>query len=247
MKIQTAPFCKEAIRPQRVHGDDGRYCASTQPQTGQHSEQGRARRNEGERGTDLRTVAAAVVETVQAPPAVVFLQALQCQIPTAVRLTESCQRHHPPRVSVLRPSSRQTHSSPLFDLCRSRSSSAGLLDPLREWCARIKTNLAAEGAAENARGMSVRSRCSLAGGTLQGEHSRVGSVLGDFHLLDRLPQRSTVTLLCRMSVRSRTRSGRPRDSLRTVPYFPVTPTFLVRLVICDRAQGRRVQATEREA
>ena len=39
--------------------------------------------------TNLRTVAAAVVETVQAPPAVVFLQALQCQIPTAVRLTES--------------------------------------------------------------------------------------------------------------------------------------------------------------
>ena len=40
-------------------------------------------------GAYLRTVAAAVVETVQAPPAVVFLQALQCQIPTAVRLTES--------------------------------------------------------------------------------------------------------------------------------------------------------------
>lgn len=31
-----------------------------------------------------------MVETVQAPPAVVFLQALQCQMPTAVRLTESC-------------------------------------------------------------------------------------------------------------------------------------------------------------
>lgn len=40
--------------------------------------------------THLRTVAAAVVETVHAPPAVVFLQALQCQMPTAVRLTESC-------------------------------------------------------------------------------------------------------------------------------------------------------------
>lgn len=38
----------------------------------------------------LRTVAAAVVDTVQAPPAVVFLQALQYQIPTAVRFTESC-------------------------------------------------------------------------------------------------------------------------------------------------------------
>lgn len=41
------------------------------------------------RNAHLRTVAAAVVETVQAPPAVVFLHALQCQIPTAVRLTES--------------------------------------------------------------------------------------------------------------------------------------------------------------
>lgn len=40
-------------------------------------------------GTNDRTVAAAVVETVHAPPAVVFLHALQCQIPTAVRLTES--------------------------------------------------------------------------------------------------------------------------------------------------------------
>ena len=44
---------------------------------------------EGENSAHLRTVAAAVVETVQAPPAVVFLHALQCQIPTAVRLTES--------------------------------------------------------------------------------------------------------------------------------------------------------------
>jgi hypothetical protein len=39
--------------------------------------------------THLRTVAAAVVETVHAPPAIVFLQALQCQIPTAVLFTES--------------------------------------------------------------------------------------------------------------------------------------------------------------
>lgn len=37
----------------------------------------------------LRTVAAAVVETVQAPPATVFLQALQFQMPTACRFTES--------------------------------------------------------------------------------------------------------------------------------------------------------------
>lgn len=44
--------------------------------------------------TYLRTVAAAVVETVQAPPAVVFLQALQCQIPTAVRLTESYRKRN---------------------------------------------------------------------------------------------------------------------------------------------------------
>lgn len=47
---------------------------------------------DGLQNAHLRTVAAAVVETVQAPPAVVFLQALQCQIPTAVRLTESYER-----------------------------------------------------------------------------------------------------------------------------------------------------------
>lgn len=50
----------------------------------------RVRQGAGREGrAHLRTVAAAVVETVQAPPAVVFLHALQCQIPTAVRLTES--------------------------------------------------------------------------------------------------------------------------------------------------------------
>ena len=37
----------------------------------------------------LGPVAAVVVETDQAPPAVVFLHAEQCQIPTAVLLTES--------------------------------------------------------------------------------------------------------------------------------------------------------------
>lgn len=37
----------------------------------------------------LRTVAAAVVVTVHAPPAMVFLQALQFQIPTADLFTES--------------------------------------------------------------------------------------------------------------------------------------------------------------
>jgi len=41
------------------------------------------------RHAHLRTVAAAVVETVHAPPAMTFLQALHFQIPTAVRLTES--------------------------------------------------------------------------------------------------------------------------------------------------------------
>ena len=35
-------------------------------------------------------MAAVVVETDQAPPAIVFLHAEQCQIPTAVLLTESC-------------------------------------------------------------------------------------------------------------------------------------------------------------
>jgi hypothetical protein len=35
------------------------------------------------------TVAAAVVPTVHAPPAIVFLHPLQCQIPTAVLFTES--------------------------------------------------------------------------------------------------------------------------------------------------------------
>lgn len=37
----------------------------------------------------LRTVAAAVVETVHAPPAMTFLHAEQFQIPTALRFTES--------------------------------------------------------------------------------------------------------------------------------------------------------------
>jgi hypothetical protein len=44
--------------------------------------------------THLRTVAAAVVDTVHAPPAIVFLHALQFQMPTAERFTlsyaESC-------------------------------------------------------------------------------------------------------------------------------------------------------------
>lgn len=39
--------------------------------------------------THLRTVAAAVVETVHAPPAMTFLHELHFQIPTAWRFTES--------------------------------------------------------------------------------------------------------------------------------------------------------------
>jgi len=41
------------------------------------------------RRTVLRTVAAAVVETVHAPPAITFLHEWQFQMPTAVRFTES--------------------------------------------------------------------------------------------------------------------------------------------------------------
>lgn len=40
--------------------------------------------------THLRTVAAAVVDTVHAPPAMIFLHDKHPQIPTALRLTESC-------------------------------------------------------------------------------------------------------------------------------------------------------------
>ena len=43
--------------------------------------------------TDLRTVAAAVVETVHAPPAMTFLHELLFQIPTAWRFTESYTRY----------------------------------------------------------------------------------------------------------------------------------------------------------
>lgn len=41
------------------------------------------------RRTVLRTVAAAVVETVHAPPAITFLHDPQFQMPTAVLFTES--------------------------------------------------------------------------------------------------------------------------------------------------------------
>ena len=43
-----------------------------------------------ERNTHLRTVAAAVVDTVQAPPAITFLHDPHFQMPTAWRFTESC-------------------------------------------------------------------------------------------------------------------------------------------------------------
>lgn len=48
-----------------------------------------ASRNSARRRTVLRTVAAAVVDTVQAPPAITLRQDLQSQIPTADRLTVS--------------------------------------------------------------------------------------------------------------------------------------------------------------
>ena len=44
----------------------------------------------GHGGSHLRTVAAAVVERVHAPPAMVFLHELHFQMPTAWRFTESC-------------------------------------------------------------------------------------------------------------------------------------------------------------
>jgi len=46
--------------------------------------------NSRSRRTVLRTVAAAVVETVQAPPAMTFLHDLHFQMPTASRLTTPC-------------------------------------------------------------------------------------------------------------------------------------------------------------
>ncbi len=63
--------------------------------------------------THLRTVAAAVVVTVHAPPAIVFLHALQCQIPTAVLFTESYQWFSLiPGVKV------QTSNKPFHRRCR---------------------------------------------------------------------------------------------------------------------------------
>lgn len=94
--------------------------------------------------TNLRTVAAAVVETVQAPPAVVFLQALQCQIPTAVRLTESCVSRFPCRQY---PRCFSATKSPFPDACNP----ARVIVPGSDGATtgeKIETNLAAEGAAE---------------------------------------------------------------------------------------------------
>jgi hypothetical protein len=56
----------------------------------------------------LRTVAAVVVETDQAPPAIVFLQAEQCQIPTAVLLTES--------YSIWKPSTFLIHPKKVYKI-----------------------------------------------------------------------------------------------------------------------------------
>ena len=47
--------------------------------------------SQGPMRTHLRTVAAAVVVSVQAPPAVVLRHALQYHMPTALRFTESLQ------------------------------------------------------------------------------------------------------------------------------------------------------------
>ena len=57
--------------------------------------------------TYLRMVAAAVVETVHAPPAMVLRHARQCQIPTAVRLTESCTKSQPSQCHRAKRSSEQ--------------------------------------------------------------------------------------------------------------------------------------------
>jgi hypothetical protein len=51
--------------------------------------------------TYLRTVTAVVVETDQAPPAMVFLHAEQCQIPTAVLLTESYSFYGRKHINIL--------------------------------------------------------------------------------------------------------------------------------------------------
>jgi hypothetical protein len=47
-----------------------------------------------EEGAHLRTVAAAVVDTVHAPPAMTLRHAPQFQMPTAERFTLSCVRDH---------------------------------------------------------------------------------------------------------------------------------------------------------
>ena len=99
---------------------------------------------------------------------------------------------------------------------------------------------------------------------MQEASSRVGSVLGDLHLcarnlestphpehrspslrshsgrtLDALPERRTVTLVGTLGVSSRPGVQLERKR-RTTPYFPVTPTFFVRLVILStRKRGGR--------
>jgi hypothetical protein len=60
----------------------------------------------------LRTVAAAVVETVQAPPAITFLHARHFQIPTAVLLTESCTKANGLDEPLENPNNNQVRTLP---------------------------------------------------------------------------------------------------------------------------------------
>ena len=71
----------ESSMPPLIHADDG-PCYKTRKTVRLYGYQ-------NEMDTDLRTVAAAVVDTVHAPPAMTFLQDEQPQIPTADLFTES--------------------------------------------------------------------------------------------------------------------------------------------------------------
>src|SRR5271169_4792374 len=65
--------------------------------------------------TYLRTVAAAVVVTDHAPPAIVFLHARQCQMPTAVLLTESYSIRKP--INILIPKGKKRSNLPTKSAC----------------------------------------------------------------------------------------------------------------------------------
>ena len=69
----------QMIKLPLAHEDGGLYCESIL----------NGRKCMKQNKTNLRTVAAAVVDTVHAPPAITFLHERHSQIPTAVRLTES--------------------------------------------------------------------------------------------------------------------------------------------------------------